>query len=70
MGDDCHGYGFAILMTSGMTCALLIFDLATRFMVKRREEEEKRKEEQRQEYLKQESPHIPQVAAYGFEPIS
>ena len=40
MGDDCHGYGFAILLTSGVTCALLVFDLATRYLLRKKEEEE------------------------------
>ncbi|ELU06493.1 hypothetical protein CAPTEDRAFT_191093 [Capitella teleta] len=66
MGDDCHGYGLAILLTSGVTCALLVCDLATRYLLRKKEEEEG------EEVLvqTQQAAAAPQIAAFGFDPIT
>lgn len=63
MGEDNCQYGLAILLTSGVTCALLVIDLATRYFLRKKEEEEL-------PGLKQVPAPTAQPAAFGFEPIT
>ena len=76
-GDDCNHYNFAILMTSGVTCLLLVLDLASRYLGFQKKDEDKIEAREVQEARIQPMGVSPvgagpgiRAAGFGLEPLT